>query len=234
MSTYISLYEAEQVSLVTLTPAHYEETVALACDVFARREPLGQALGLREEEFRPYAAAACRAAMREGLGVIALQRNTRRVVGYCLAKDYQVPLELAESGRFSPVQQLFERLDAWYECDYGKPRARGAVAHELMAGVSARCPFQSVELELMVVLSRLLHHKGFAFSVLTATSPGAQELHASLGAHQLYAVGYGEFVDVKTGARPFAALAGQHCTFMLKDLLGAPATLQAATATRAQ
>lgn len=234
MSTYISLYEGEHASLVTLTPAHYEETVALVCDVFARRELLGQALGLREEDIRPYAAAACRAAMREGLGVIALQRSTRRVVGYSLAKDYQVPLELEGAGRFSPVQQLFERMEGWYQCDYGRPRARGAVAHELLAGVSARYPFQSVELELMVVLGMLLRNKGFAFSVLTATSAGAQELHASLGAHQLYAVGYGEFVDVKTGARPFATLAGQQCTFMLRDLLGAPATLHSAAGARVQ
>lgn len=232
MSTYMTLNEGEHASLVVLTPEHYEETVGLASEVFAHREPLGQALGLGEEDLRPFAAAACGAAMREGLGVIALERGTRRVVGYGLAKDYQVPLELDIRGKFSAVHQLFERLDGWYLCDYGRPRTRGAVAHELMAGVSAR--YASVELELLVALGTLLRNKGFAFSVLMATSPEAQELHTSLGAHQLYAVGYGEFVDTSTGARPFAALAGQHCAFMLKDLLGAPATRPPAPAARAQ
>jgi aromatic-L-amino-acid decarboxylase len=100
-----------QVEIVPLTTRHSGELLELLVESFSRREPMAAALNAEANDLLPFAQALIRRCESEPFSYIALDSDTTRVVGFCLAHDFAGPALQFDARRDSPkVTPLFDLL----------------------------------------------------------------------------------------------------------------------------
>jgi hypothetical protein len=64
-----------------------EQTIACITEVFPKREPMTRALRFTSEELYLFSEIYCKKAAKEGLSIVAKDRTTSKVIGFCISED---------------------------------------------------------------------------------------------------------------------------------------------------
>lgn len=143
-----------------------EQTIACIIDVFPRREPMTKALHITPDEFYSFAKIYCKKAVKDGLSVIAKDRDTGRVIGFMISEDLvSEPQEEIEmiSKKFHPIMALLNRLEE----EYKKNRMvdKGEVLHLFMGGVSQHYEGRNITTTLIEENLKLAKMKNFSYAI---------------------------------------------------------------------
>jgi ribosomal protein S18 acetylase RimI-like enzyme len=115
------------------------EVIEILARSFSRGDPPAVAVGLTEDDFRPYLALVTASAGRDGLTIVARDVASGDMAGAVSTEDAGSPAEVdlnALSPRFAPVYDLFGELDsAIGDVDPIEP---GTTLHVFMLGVHER------------------------------------------------------------------------------------------------
>jgi hypothetical protein len=172
-----------------------EQTIACIIDVFPRREPLTETLHITPDEFYYFAKIYCKKAVKDGLSIIAKDRDTGGVIGFIISEDLaSEPPEGIEmiSKKFHPIMALLYRLEE----EYKKTRRvnKGEVLHLFMGGVSQRYEGRNISTTLIDENLKLAKMKNFSYAIGEVT--GKAVLHITrdkLGFIEKHAIEYESF-----------------------------------------
>ena len=108
----------EGIIIESLTHADVDQTAALAMESFLRAEPMAQALELPSHEFRLFCRQVVDESMRHGTSVVARDRVSGKLVGFCMAHGFDGAMPAASGEAqypsMSPIFALMEELQAKY------------------------------------------------------------------------------------------------------------------------
>lgn len=172
-----------------------EQTIACIIDVFPIREPMTEALHITPDEFYSFAKIYCKKAVKDGLSVIAKDRDTGGVIGFLISEDLaSEPPKGIEmiSKKFHPIMALLNRLEE----EYKKTRTvdKGEILHLFMGGVSQHYEGRNITTTLIEENLKLAKMKNFSYAIGEGT--GKVVFHITrdkLGFNEKHAIEYKSF-----------------------------------------
>ncbi len=172
-----------------------EQTIACIIDAFPVREPMTKALHITPEEFYFFAKIYCKKALKDGLSIIAKDRDTGKVIGFMISEDLiSEPPEGIEmiSKKFHPIMTLLNRLEEEYRRNH--LIEKGKVLHLFMGGVSQHYEGKNITTTLIEENLKLAKMKNFSYAIGEETSNIV--LHITLdklGFNEKYSIDYKSF-----------------------------------------
>jgi aromatic-L-amino-acid decarboxylase len=127
------------VEIVAASDQHYKDMLDLLVESFSLREPMAAALQAKPSDLLPFAKALIARCEAEPFSYVAIERNSGRVVGFCLAHDFAGPGLNFDARRDSPkVTPLFDLL-ACLQSQYksSKQLAHGQVLEIAATGAAS-------------------------------------------------------------------------------------------------
>jgi aromatic-L-amino-acid decarboxylase len=97
--------------IVPVSDGHYDELLELLAESFSIREPMAAALQAQPADLLPFARALLNRCKSEPFSYVAIERDSGRVMGFCLGHDFAGPGVAFDARRDSPkLTPLFDLL----------------------------------------------------------------------------------------------------------------------------
>jgi hypothetical protein len=161
------------------------------------REPMNEVLKITFQESLDFCTkVVSKAAISSQLSVVAIDSETRNIIGVCINKDLlDSPFEDNDviSEKFSPINNLLDDLDA----EYHNKNVIGSneVFHSFMIAVDSDIKVKNLSSALLKASLELANKKGFKKSVIEAT--GAISQHVAIdkfGFNEFCSINYTDFI----------------------------------------
>lgn len=172
-----------------------EQTIACIVDVFPGREPMTEALHITPDEFYSFAKIYCKKAVKDGLSVVAKDKDTGGVIGFMISEDLaSEPPEGIEmvNKKFHPIMALLNRLEE----EYIKTRTvdKGKVLHLFMGGVRQYYEGRNITTTLIEENLKLAKMKNFSYVIGEVTGKVVFHITSDkLGFNEKYSIEYKSF-----------------------------------------
>lgn len=190
------LKEKEGIIYKVLQADDLEQTIKCISEVFPRNEPTTKELGITPFEFYSYAEIYCKKALKEGLSVVAKDKVTGNVIGFCISEDLaSEPPEGIEmiNPKFHPVMALLNSLDEEYKKSHKVEK--GQILHLVMAGVSQHYEGRNVVTTLTAENLKHAKLKNYSGAVAEATGLVSQHIaRDKLGFKEMFEIEYKSFI----------------------------------------
>lgn len=184
------------------------ETCALLIDIFTRDEYLTRESGLTPDEFAPLAEDFCNLTVNEGLSIIALHPETKRVVGFSIVEDPYAHNAIDPSkyhqitDKYRPFNDILEQLSHKFQTIKMNP---GDCYHLFLLGVDPAHRGKKIGKNLVIASEVLAKELGFKYVQVEATSPLTQPICERLNYDNLGNLPYQHYTF--NGEKPY-----QHIT----------------------
>jgi hypothetical protein len=189
------LVEKEGIIYEVLQAKDLEQTIARIGEVFTRGEPTTIDLGITLDEFYRFAEVNCKKAIKEGLSVIARDKETHKVIGFSIAEDLtSEPPEGIETinVKFKPVMALLKQLDDEYKKSHKVEKWQ--ILRLVMAGVSEHYEGRGIVTKLIEENLKLAKLKNFSGAIAEVTGLASQHItRDKLGFKEKFAIEYKSF-----------------------------------------
>jgi len=204
------------VSYHVLDRVALDECVSLMSEIFANGEPLTKILGISATEFQYFAEVFASKAVEDELAVYARDRETGRMLGFCLSEDLCAePPGGAEliSEKFNPIMAIVTRLDEWFaEVNHVE---KGRFLHIFMTGISKTCRYRDVSTSVVAENLRIAKEKGYRAALGESTTTLAARAANRNGFKEEHAIAYNDFYY--DGKPVFAQMGARaKCRLMVK------------------
>lgn len=172
-----------------------EQTIACIIETFSRKEPMVIALGIIPDENLFFVKIVCEKAVKDGLSIVAKDKVTGKVIGFCLSEDLESePPEGFDkiNMKIHPILELLTRLDE----EYKKSRKviKGKFFHLYMVGVSEPFEKQNIGTTLLDENLKLAKLKNFSVAIAEATGSVSQHIiRYKLEFNEMFAIDYKSF-----------------------------------------
>jgi ribosomal protein S18 acetylase RimI-like enzyme len=182
------IYEVFQVNDI-------EQTIACIIEAFPRGEPMAKALGITPDEYYFFAKIVCEKAVNDGLSVVAKDKATGQVIGFCISEDLaSEPPEGLEkiNVKLHPILALLTSLDEEYKKSHKVEK--GQIFHLYMVGVREPYKSQNIATTLLSENLKLAKLKNFSGAITEATGLVSQRIiRDKLGFNEKFAIEYKSF-----------------------------------------
>lgn len=172
-----------------------EQTIICLSEVFSGGEPMVKTLEITKEEFYPFAEIYCKKAIKEGLSVIATEKETCKVIGFVISEDFasEQPEGIESiNEKFQPIMVLLDTLDEQYKKTHTVKK--GQILHLFMGGVNENYKRNKVGITLTEENLKLAKTKQFSGAVAEATGLVSQHiLRDKLGFEEMFSIEYKSF-----------------------------------------
>lgn len=206
------------VSYHVLDRAALDECVSVMSEIFAKGEPLTKILGISMCEFQYFAEIFAAKAVDDELAVFARDRETGRMLGFCLSEDLctEAPAGIERiSKKFDPIMAIVTQLDEWFS--RVNHVQKGRFLHIFMTGISKRCRYREVSTTVVAENLQLAKEKGFQAALGESTTTLAARAASRNGFEEMHAISYGDFNF--DGKPVFAGMGARaKCRLMVKWL----------------
>lgn len=104
------------IKFLVLTAQHFQSAFDLATEVFSENSNLHKVLGIGLKEYRSYLLPSFKAMCAEGLSVVAIERDSDRVLGCLMVSGFHHHLKATavKNVRFAPLAALTNELSRQY------------------------------------------------------------------------------------------------------------------------
>ena len=187
-----------------------EQTIRLAAEMDADREPLTAATALTVEDDLPFVTPIVQASWADGLSFVAREKGGEPVLGICLAHDFcslaVIPVETAPV-RLLPSLELLTELEHEFIQKYGEP-SRGEVVQLSLTGTIPGVPGYEMTRELELQSLAAARQRGYRFAMTICTHRVTAIQAERAGFTRLSSREYSTYEF--EGQRVFASLANVH------------------------
>lgn len=191
------------------------EMERLLAENFTRHDPPAVAVGLTPDEFEAFVALWSPSAREDGLTIVARDIATGQLAGALLTDDAASappPGLDAISGKFGPILDLLDQIDAEYRAE--KTIEPGQYLHLFLLGVAEQFTGRKIGRHLVEVCLANGATLGYAVAVTEATNPVSQHIFGQLGFQKRAERSY---VDYRLDGRPVFASIAEHGGPMTMD-----------------
>ncbi len=154
-----------------------EQTIICVIETFSRGEPMAKSLGITSNEYHFFAEIVCKKAVKDGLSIVAKDKATGKVIGFCISEDLiSEPPEGIEkvNAKFHPILALLTSLDEKYITSHKVEK--GQIFHLYMAGVSESYKNRNIATMLLAESLKLAKLKNFSGAIAEATGLVSQHI----------------------------------------------------------
>lgn len=198
--------------ITTLQAEHLESAKELFVKVFCFNEPVTRYLGIEPDDYEPFAEAALKKAIQDGMSKVALDKKNQ-VIAFVIAEDLANPFkpELSLYPRMKPVLGLLNELSRPFLA--GKRFVKGKIAHFWLAGVEQELMGKGLFKKVNNELIQDLIQKGYtlAYSEFTNEISAKEALHFK-NLELCNKIRYDSFV--MDGQKPFQGLKGEAVAYV--------------------
>jgi ribosomal protein S18 acetylase RimI-like enzyme len=192
-----------------------ESTSQLMSETFTAREPITLAMEIGYEEHLSFSRALTTEAARDGLSLVAEERETGKIVGYLISEDLFKVQSESLPPKYIPIFDLLDELSRDYKSTAREHSRK--VLHLLMVGVDLQHAQQGLATKLVSHTINSAPAAGFGSAVTEATATYSQNLFNTLGFATTKEILYRE--HKLNGIKPFARIqTPTKCLFMEKEL----------------
>ncbi len=172
-----------------------EEALSCSVSAFVNWEPTTKAVGATPEDFHYMMKIVCQACVDEGLSVIAKDKNTGKIIGNTISKDF---LTFPQEGmdNISPALlsgfSIFKKLENDYKAQH--PVKRGELCHLLSLGVLEPFRLANIGTQLVLEAHQLAQKHQFKGVIAQVSNPISQHILLNkFGYEKLDAIEYQDF-----------------------------------------
>jgi len=196
-------HSPDSIEITRLTTENADDALTLACNVFTDASVIHAAVGVTTAEYRDYMRIPFEAMWRQGLSLIAIDRETNELIGCLIACDYgmqaQIPANVPD--KLKPVSALLNKLENRYR-EYRSVRPRQAMLVD-MAVVKPTSRGGGIYRRLRETAHQLGRDAGFKWVVGELSSRATQHLCVDSFGHKVVAeIDYASFYYMEKA--PFA------------------------------
>ena len=196
-----------------------EETIACMVDVFPRGEPMTKAMEITSDEFYPFAEIYCKKAIKEGLSLVARNKETGNVIGFLISEDLaSLPPNSIKTinEKFLPIIKLLDELDENYKQSFELNGQN--ILRLFMVGVNEHYEGLNLATTLIEKSLKLAMLKNYSYAIGEATSSVTQHiLRDKLGFDEKFAIDYKSYTY--NGKHVFNNMKNTSCCVLLEKRL---------------
>lgn len=199
--------EKEGIQYQVLDKDHLEETIDVVTQHFIKEEYLTRESKLTYSEFGKFVRAYCELDLSQKLSLIALDKNTKKVIGFSISEDPQLPEAvnpndyLSLSPNFEPFFAVLNELH--HQCLKTEFK-QGECYHLFLLGVLPEYQGKKIGKTLLKLSGEYAKSKDFKYVLVEATSPITKPLCEKLEYKNLGNITYKDFV--LNNKKPFSHL----------------------------
>lgn len=183
-----------------------EETAKLVVREFNKREPIAQLNASNSDEFLEYTLGVCRKCVDEGLGFIARDVQTNKIIGTALSADlaYSINAKPSEDDEDpNPVATLIDSLNSLYFTN--GELAENTYLNIKFIAADASFKGKGVVMDLITACIGEAKAKGFEYAQAEATGNVSQYIFTNrFGFEEKAIIKYSEFEF--DGETPFSSI----------------------------
>lgn len=188
-------HHTSNIEIKRLTSESAADAFSLACEVFVDASVLHSATGVTIEEYQNYMNDSFDAMWRQGLSLVACNRQTNELIGCLVACDYLTQGQNLSSipDRLKPVNALLNRLDEMYQ-EFRDVKPAQCMLVD-MAVVSPAARGKGIYKKLREAVHKIGREEGFSVVVGELSSAATQALCVNQLQHKICAeIEYSSFM----------------------------------------
>ncbi len=196
-----------QIAIRKLDEADFFPLMECHLSAFAseKGEAMMRALDLTLEESEAFARPVVEKAIAEGLSLVAWDKPTEKIVGFCLNEPFgTIPdyLKYPLPAKLRPLYAFLQQLDRYCLSDIRVSTQK--LFHLFNLGVLRDYRRSGVAKRLMLESLEVAKTHGYEYAVAEATGKGSQTLCEEIGFQRLRSMAYAEFEF--EGGYPFRSI----------------------------
>lgn len=190
-----TLLTNNHISYQILSIDKLRETVALVTKIFAYQEYAIKGAGLTYDTFSLFAELYCKASLKTGLSIIAVDEISGEVLGFSINEDpnaesaVDISLFQETDKAYDLFLALLNELNKFSNSD----GIAGNNLHLYLLGVATEHQKRGIGTNLVVATEMIAKNKGFKNILVEATSPGTKPTCEKLGYDNIGQIVYEEF-----------------------------------------
>jgi ribosomal protein S18 acetylase RimI-like enzyme len=176
------LREEKGISYEILQEKDLEETITLLSNIFPSKEPVTKSLDITAEEFRYFAEIYCKKAAREGLSVIAKDKNNKdKIVSFIISEDldHEQPEGIEKVG--PKILALIALVDALEEDIKSNKKEGERRFHLFLGGTDKEYENRHILTILNEEIMKLAKNKHFTSAVVEPSGFATQHMFKKFG-----------------------------------------------------
>lgn len=192
---------------------HMQSASDLFIKTFCDLEPVTKHLGIQYHEYEPFALAVIQKAVKDGLSVVAVDKNNR-VIACTIAEDIIDPFKpnIAHYPKMKPIFALIEKLSESFFKD--KKFKKGKITHTWIAMVDKGYQGKGFSTEVDLACTNLAARKGYDFTYAEFTNDISEKIiHHYQVNKKIHEIAYDDFTF--QGQNPFKGVKGGAATYIL-------------------
>lgn len=191
---------SEPIRRFALQEEDVEVAARFASEVFTAGEPLCRALALTSDDMFGFCLSICRAAARQGLGVVA-RNSADAIVAFSISERWPSDIVFgAECERLGPINEFLGQMEHDFDRRHSDDKA---ALHLFIIGTRKDYEGRGIVKTLVADNQEQARRAGLP-RVYTEATSNSQFLFASLGYSTQLELPYADFEF--QGARPFASI----------------------------
>jgi ribosomal protein S18 acetylase RimI-like enzyme len=194
LGSQANMLDQEPVNYGVAKPIEAEEMVRLLATVFSETEPPAVAMGLSFRDLEQLLQLLAPRAIADGLTLVARSRETGKLAGALLTRDFASPppLDLNQlSAKFLPIFSMLETLDEQFR--RGRTISAGEYLHLLMLGVDGQFAGRRIGQGLVKACLENGFRKGYRMALTEATGRVSQRVFRRRGFLDQFSVSSRDF-----------------------------------------
>lgn len=200
--------------IITLSEQYAKQAADLFIKSFCDSEPITKHLGITYKDYEPFAKEVIKKAVKEGMSVIALDKNDR-VIACTISEDLANPFQpnLTSYPKLEPVFALIDELDEPFF--RGKKFLKGKIAHVWIAIVDSTLRGKGLSTAIDLACTDLAAKKGYEFVYCEFTNAISENITHHYSVTQLCNnIKYDDF-NFNGGSKPFKGVKGRAASYIL-------------------
>ncbi|MGL4883590.1 MAG: GNAT family N-acetyltransferase, partial [Waterburya sp.] len=172
-----------------------EDMALVIGESFATSEPMAMSQGISVSEMTNLVKQFGNRANRESLTIIAVDRETKQLIGVLLANDWGARMTeemTLASQKFNPILAILDELDTQYKQE--KKIKVNEYLHLEFLAISKQYRGKSIAHNLVENCLENAINKGYKTAVSTVTNPTSDHIHKKSGFQNCFEIPYKTFM----------------------------------------
>jgi hypothetical protein len=205
---------SSKISIATLEAEHASAAIDLMTKVFCESDPLIKFLGIRYQDFLPFASDVIHKAIKDGLSKVAVDKQ-HKVVGCTIVEDIVdifMP-KITHYPKLKPIFSLYQSLSLPFLDD--KSFFKGKIIHAWLTFIDRAYRKQGLATQLEMACSATAARKGYDFAYAEFLNEDLAKIVHQFNLSKLCnRIKYGNFA-MHNKRKPFEGLEGAAAAFIV-------------------
>lgn len=190
----IILKEDKGITYEILQEKDLEETTALLSQIFTEGEPVTKSLEITPKEFRYFAEIYCKKAVKEGISMIARDKDNYKIVSFIISEDFDSPQPEEIQNIDKKIVPLMALVDA-IEMDTKSIKKEGERRfHMFLGGTAKNYEHRHIATILVEESLKLAKSKNFTIAIAEPSGFATQHMFNKLKFEQKNMIEYKKFL----------------------------------------